>query len=63
MTMKSRLLVWGATQIVQVCNAKENVVIGDAMKQLAVLEKDVDNDEGYSLVVNGWVEIYKHISM
>lgn len=51
--MKPRLLVWGATQIVQVCNAKENVVTGDAMKRLALLEKDDDTDEGYSLVVNG----------
>lgn len=49
--MKPRLLVRGAAQIVQVCDAKQTMVTGDASKEIAVFETD-DCVGGYALVVN-----------
>ncbi|XP_039260499.2 putative imidazolonepropionase [Styela clava] len=50
--MKHRLLVWGATQIVQVCRSKESMVIGEDMKNVATLDKNENVADGWSLVVS-----------
>lgn len=50
--MKPRLLVCGAAQIVQVCDTKQTMVTGEAMKKIAVFETDDCVNGGYGLVVN-----------